>query len=380
MISDEKVMVVSKLMSGRTGKMGAYIAVLLISVGKKNFENDAIRAAIKMINEEFKECCIIVADTLQKFNIATEKEMNVQDAYIESLVKGDLWLERYQDYFKNTFTIPYKIYRWDDLISDPEFSKRKKFFSLKINQDPLLQEAMTHSICEYGKRLRKRLGNITFNKISDNHQKNCFSYLEEECIAITLIPKVIRSLHCDELSPCTIVYPGTSTKILTANRDINIKSEFKEQLEKYDDFLNWLPYRFNKLKYSAVNQEKKTELKNNHKTDNHPTHQIDIFNKIFEAQLDSVAKLLNPNILEGFYSCVLDHLLNLESYILDIQVNSIEAPVQLANLFVMQAFAMLYPWDSKISNQYKGHMVRILKKRINIGSGIHKKSNFEVYI
>lgn len=66
---------VAKLTSGRAGQMKSYVAILLVSVGKENFEEDAILSAVNMINHEFDACCIVVADTLQRYNIATEKEI-----------------------------------------------------------------------------------------------------------------------------------------------------------------------------------------------------------------------------------------------------------------------------------------------------------------
>lgn len=52
-----KIRLVSKLTFNRTGKMDDYIAIYLISFGKENFEEEAVVSAIKMINQEFKQCC-----------------------------------------------------------------------------------------------------------------------------------------------------------------------------------------------------------------------------------------------------------------------------------------------------------------------------------
>ena len=68
--------IVSKLTSDRSGKMSTYVAILLVSVGKDNFEDNAIRSAIKMIDNEFQCCYIVVADTLQRYNIEVEKEIS----------------------------------------------------------------------------------------------------------------------------------------------------------------------------------------------------------------------------------------------------------------------------------------------------------------
>lgn len=240
--------VVAKLMSGRTGQMKSYVAILLVSVGKENFERKAIKAAIKMINQEFKGCCIVVADALQRFNFATIKDITDEQAYHQSLAEGDAWLERYNSYFIAMFSIPYEILRWDSLITDSDFEQKEKKFSLCIQKYPLLAQAMEKSIEEYGCRLRKRLSNAYFNEIFQQHKKNCFSYLKEECVALTLLPKNIK-LTQNKTTPLVIVYPGKSTSVLTENYEFFIKNEFQEIVERHNDFLNWIPYRFNKIKH-----------------------------------------------------------------------------------------------------------------------------------
>jgi len=76
-----KKKMVAKLMSVRIGKMKQYVAILLVSIGKDNFEDDALRSAIEMINQEFGACCIALADTLQRYIIATNNSISPEDAY-----------------------------------------------------------------------------------------------------------------------------------------------------------------------------------------------------------------------------------------------------------------------------------------------------------
>lgn len=209
--------VVAKLMSGRTGNMKSYIAILLVSVGKENFEEDALEAAVNMINQEFKGCCIAVADTLQRFNIATETDMTADEAYNESLKRGDDWLSRYKDFFDEAFDIPYEILRWDTLITHPKFQEKESHFTSVFERESLFLTAMNESIEEYGKRVEKRLDQNQIAEGMENHKKNCHSYLQEECIAISLLPEAIKLIGAD--TPATIVYPGRPTAILTENRN-----------------------------------------------------------------------------------------------------------------------------------------------------------------
>lgn len=227
--NSQKRKLISKLTSNRTGKMADYTAIYLVSVGKENFEGEAVSAAMKMINIEFKECYIVIADTLQRHNISTEKDISDEDAYQESLQDGNKWIKKYEQTFKQYLSIPYKIIRWDDLINCDEFKDREKSFVSQIKHSEILSEAMESSIIEYGVRLKKRLGEEVFQKVSLKHWKNCFTYLQEECIAITLFPKTIKD-NSKGVTPFTIVYPGKATQILTANREVFIKKEYPEIL------------------------------------------------------------------------------------------------------------------------------------------------------
>jgi hypothetical protein len=97
---------------------------------------------------------------IQKDNIASEKESSPQEAYEESLARGDVWLKQYQSYFADNFEIPFEIIRWDSLLQDPLFEKKATNFSLCLQSNPLFAQAMEHSIEEYGQRLKKRLSDL----------------------------------------------------------------------------------------------------------------------------------------------------------------------------------------------------------------------------
>lgn len=365
--NDKKI--IAKMMSGRTGKMKPYIAVLLVSVGKENFENEALKSAIKMINQEFKGCCIAVADTLQRYNIATEKNISSEQAYQESLQKGDEWLERYSDYFANTLEIPYEIIRWDSLILSPEFKEKETVRASTFKNNLTLTQSMDHSIEEYGERLQKRFGQEEFLKRQTFHKENCFSYLQEECIAISLLPQVIDL--ADDQTPFTIVYPGKSTAILTANREIHLKAEFNDQIELYKDYLNWLPYRFNKVKaHNSDELSKAKHIKGREqcaKSNISEAQQIDYVNSLIQAQIFSLQKTLDDSSIYEFNSYVLEILLGQNQHFHEIEsrnfVISQSFPSKsLAYIFSTQMFAAFSTLEKKVANQCKANIVRILKR------------------
>lgn len=373
--------IVSRLTSNRSGKMKSYIAILLVSVGKENFEGEAINSALKMINQEFKGCCIAVADTLQRYNIASEKGITAEEAYDESLARGDVWLEQYQPYFAATFEIPFEILRWDSLLQDVNFEKKAQNFSLCLQSNPVLEEAMEHSIEEYGQRLRKRLSDDYFSQIQSRYEKNCLSYLREECVALTLIPKNIKL--SDEGDPVVIVYPGKSTSILTENREIFIKSEFNELFGQYSDFLNWLPYRFNKIAQVKQDVALDTQLKINSVENSKEAHlvlaRVEHIKSLSEVQLNSICITLDHVSNSIFETCVLDYLLNIDDLICKYPDQPGEQAAftikLLAEYFAIQMMSMFDTLDRKYANQCRANLIKILKKKQSICLSLKRAPN-----
>ncbi len=367
---DMDLKLISKLTAARALKMKSYIAILLVSVGNENFEGEAIAAAVKMINQEFKACCIVIADTLQRHNIATEKEINEEDAYKESLVKGDEWLKRNEIYFQNILKIPYEIIRWDCLINDMDFLKKEKLFSAYIKENKSFLNAMNHSIDEYGMRLIKHLGDEHFNRIGAQHKSSCFAYLKEECIAISIIPKKIY-FNKNESAPLVIVYPGKSTLILTANRDVFIANEFHEMIQKNSDYLSWLPYRFKRIKKQDNDIQSTPSLRpiNNLADKNSEKlflKQVDYINKLSEIQLSSITNLLDEKEIIEFKKYLLGFFMDKDLFI-SVEKNlyghnKLLSIKSLSYIFAVQLISMFQVLEEKFANKCKANIVRILKR------------------
>lgn len=357
----ESKSVVSKLMSGRSGQMKSYVAVLLVSVGKENFEGALIQSAIQMINEEFHACCIVVADTLQRYNIATERQITPEDAHEESLKKGNTWLQNHQILFKN-FTIPYEVIKWDDLIGDPGFKKHEmEFLNIFLNA-PQIQQEMHHSIAEYGDRLQRRMGVNQFSKRAVLHEQFCHSYLQEECVAIALLPHKTKLV--EKNTPITIVYPGKATGILTTNRNLFLTKLFPNQFEDHTDYLNWLPYRFNRIRTDQDTPFSSKKIKRNKGEHFDKIKEIHDWS---EAQLFSLLSQFNDPCKYEFNTHVLRYLLKNELSRQEISLEKLKAYSSslnqiLAYSFSIQMFALFGTLEEEIANQCRANIVRILKK------------------
>lgn len=232
---------------------------------------------------------------------------------------------------------------------------------------------MQDSIDEYGKRLLKNLGEKHFQRIFISHENSCFLYLKEECAALTLLPKKI-SFNKNEIRPCAIVYPGKSTSILTANHNFFIKEEFKDVIEKYSDFLNWLSYRFIRIKKdkdsnSTISNDQKKPITINMDYDSSILNKVALINKMAEIQLESVENLLESTVIRDFKYCLLHFFLNNIGYSLEqrsLPLNAAEfSPESLAHIVGVQLSAIFNTLDKKLSNKCKANIVRILKRDLN---------------
>ena len=68
--------------------------VIPISVGQPYHEDDYFESTLKLVNENFKSCSIMICDTLQRHTIKTCSSLDDLSAYIEAEKNGHDWLKR----------------------------------------------------------------------------------------------------------------------------------------------------------------------------------------------------------------------------------------------------------------------------------------------
>lgn len=95
--------------------------IVPISVGQKYHEAGEFEATMKLIDKSFKECIILVADTLKRYSIDILKQSrNEEEATLLARQKGDQWLDRNMKYI-DALSIPRKVCRWDEWIAHSEY-------------------------------------------------------------------------------------------------------------------------------------------------------------------------------------------------------------------------------------------------------------------
>jgi hypothetical protein len=157
--------------------------LLIISVGQKAHEGDIFLSTIQLINNNFKECTILVADSLQRYTLAIETDNDADSLYQQSMREGDLWLERNKKLYAR-FTIPYNIVRWDRWLMHPQYMQERakvdNLYTSNFDVEEAFKEVITKFIKRYEVRMDKTLSNY--------HQtfQNCLNYLQEECAVMSL--------------------------------------------------------------------------------------------------------------------------------------------------------------------------------------------------
>lgn len=155
--------------------------ILTISVGQLNHEADKLFSTILAINKHFSYCIIMVCDSLQRYTMRIFSEKNSEELHKISNQFGDDWISRNIESI-NSFTIPYKISRWDDWINHPDF-KEKLFI---INQLHLNSTEFKDIVFFTAKTFLKRNTEKIACKEEEAIELSSL-YLLEECAVMLLL-------------------------------------------------------------------------------------------------------------------------------------------------------------------------------------------------
>jgi hypothetical protein len=157
--------------------------LLVISVGQAAHEGEIFRSTIQLINRSFRECTILVADSLQRYTLAIGNNYADEILYAQSIHEGDLWLERNRKIY-DKFTIPYNVTRWDPWLERADYEQQKEMVNTLYEIDEKIKHIFHMEIEIFLKRYQSHINNI-FNY--DKAFKFCLDYLKEECSVMGLL-------------------------------------------------------------------------------------------------------------------------------------------------------------------------------------------------
>ncbi len=157
--------------------------LMTISVGQSVHEGDKFAACVDIVNYNFKACTILVDDSLQRFSMAIDSGLTAEDHYQQSIIEGDLWLERSKPIYKKMNNLQ-EILRWDDWIKHPKYNEVYAKINDLYNTCQNYKKAIDETAEIYVNRYMTRL----INKTIDYNKAVYLSidYLKEECAALCL--------------------------------------------------------------------------------------------------------------------------------------------------------------------------------------------------
>lgn len=212
--------------------------IYLVSVGKEKFEYKWVERFVNFVREvKPKKIFIVVADTLQRYNIEVDENINPTQAFHESTKRGNEWVSKYKPLFSNLkkSDIDYEFVHWETLKKDEDFEHYFHKIKKLDKEDSLFKAALAISSNEYTNRPSRIISEEIYQKAEENSRQ----FLIEECAVFQVLAKDKDNL--------AIVYPGAVTNILAyAIKHIN------ENHRDEKNTFHWLD-----LKPTKINKKRK---------------------------------------------------------------------------------------------------------------------------
>src|SRR3990167_11321628 len=127
---------------------------VLVSVGQPQQEGDNFKAIIALVNKHFKECTVVIGDSLQRHNLKFH-DQDLAQYYNISVANGDAWIYRNQSAL-SMLTIPNDIKRWGTWLLHSQYqNQREKILSLYYSDD-IYRGTIDSTINDFICRIYKR--------------------------------------------------------------------------------------------------------------------------------------------------------------------------------------------------------------------------------
>lgn len=204
--------------------------LLTISVGQEVHEGEKFESTLNLVNYAFKECVMLVDDSLQRHTMALDEPYDAEYFYDVSMKAGDDWLVRNKKYYEK-LNILVKIMRWNDWLNHENFQEKQNMILHHIKCNDVYRHSFENTIEEFLVRYYRRVvGQEGFNM--ERARNLCFNYLIEECAALCLWPETSCNFE---------VYPSRRNLVMTETHQRFV-------LPKYPNLLNAVAIKFKNRK------------------------------------------------------------------------------------------------------------------------------------
>ena len=174
-----------------------------ISVGQAIHEGAKFEAVIKLINTSFKQCTILVDDSVQRHTIGILTDASDHELYQLAINEGSAWLERNEAAY-NQLSIPFNIMRWDDWFHHIDYAKSQLRVKQQYHENEAYRNAIHDNITDFLSRfLKNHQEPVDYTRATNL----CLDYLIEECAVMCLWTKQHYDFE---------VYPSGRNKAMAA--------------------------------------------------------------------------------------------------------------------------------------------------------------------
>ena len=151
-----------------------------ISMGQTKQEGSKLLATMLLISNTFKECDLLLTDSLQRHTLKIDlPDASPQALYSESRAMGNRWLDNNRDIYEK-LTIPFNMIRWDYWLDYPDFNEYHAKINHLYDKNKEFKAAIDKSVAEYLDR-RYQGQQRTAQAFAA-----CVDYLKEESTVIVL--------------------------------------------------------------------------------------------------------------------------------------------------------------------------------------------------
>lgn len=168
-----------------------------ISLKSPNHTGEALEAIVDWMNGKFEYCTIDLTDSLERVNIAAEKNITEDEAHREANALGDAWM-RENSHILSNLRMPMSLLRWDHWHSEsrkPELEQLKILFKHAVDNNPEFADAVNADINHF----YERRFDLAPNQITKEQRDRSQRYLIEEMAGHSLLYRDYR---------CATIYPG----------------------------------------------------------------------------------------------------------------------------------------------------------------------------
>lgn len=166
-----------------------------VSLGNPKFDIKYFPSLLNWVNENFKECTIVIVDYIYRYNLMIEKGLDEKQATIVALDLGDKTKKMLEDIKPNT---KFKIYQWQDKKIATSADYKKKCIASMMSNLQIIKD-IEMDVTSYLKRK-----NIQFDKKSKSFEYG-FNYVLEELLFVN---------HRIENQNLYSVYPGNQLQTM----------------------------------------------------------------------------------------------------------------------------------------------------------------------